>query len=274
MTNMVNETYYLDLSEIISKECFHSCKSCYAEGNEINNNCIECKEGFAFLEEFNNTHNCQKLCPYYYYFNESIYYICTVNPVCPEKYAKLIPQYKKCIENCWEDNFYKYDYNNICYDKCPSGTNLTESYTCKDIEFVEQFIYKCSNDHFLINMCSLRFINNDSDIYSVIKNKIIKEYSLDTEKIQIIDVGNNINYQITTGKNELEILKSDNNSLNNYNLTIIDLGKCEEILKDEYNINNADPLIYLIKQKLANKVSEKEIHLEIFEPYNKTQLNL
>ena len=60
----------------------------------------------------------------------------------------------------------------------------------------------------------------------------------------------------------------------NYSSSIIDLGECESILKQTYNLNENDNLIFIKKEKLSGKSSEKEIEFEIFEPYNKTKLNL
>ena len=66
----------------------------------------------------------------------------------------------------------------------------------------------------------------------------------------------------------------NNNSLNNNNLSIIDLGNCETILKEKYNLNENDNLIILKKEKKTNKAFEKEVQLEIYEPYNRTKLNI
>jgi len=62
--------------------------------------------------------------------------------------------------------------------------------------------------------------------------------------------------------------------MNNYNLSILDISNCEIILKEKYNFNENVTLIILKKEKISNKASEKEIQLEIYEPFNKTKLNL
>ena len=62
--------------------------------------------------------------------------------------------------------------------------------------------------------------------------------------------------------------------MNNYNLSILDISNCETILKEKYNFNENVTLIILKKEKISNKASEKEIQLEIYEPFNKTKLNL
>ena len=80
-------------------------------------------------------------------------------------------------------------------------------------------------------------------------------------------------YQITNLKNEMDLLKSDSLP-DGYNLPIIDLGECEALLRREYNIDEKDSLIIIKKETQADKSSEKDIEYEIFEPYNKTKLNL
>ena len=62
--------------------------------------------------------------------------------------------------------------------------------------------------------------------------------------------------------------------MKNYNLSILDISNCETILKEKYNFNENVTLIILKKEKISNKASEKEIQLEIYEPFNKTKLNL
>ena len=65
-------------------------------------------------------------------------------------------------------------------------------------------------------------------------------YSLNTHN-QIIEGKDSIIYQISSSKNQLEMLK--NKTINNYNLSIIDLGECENQLKEAYNLNKEDDLI-------------------------------
>ena len=57
-------------------------------------------------------------------------------------------------------------------------------------------------------------------------------------------------------------------------MTILDLGECENKLKNEYNINEDDSLIYLKKENINVKASEKNVQYEIFHPYNYSKLNL
>lgn len=81
----------------------------------------------------------------------------------------------------------------------------------------------------MITVCSIKDTNNNTEIYNIIKNQMLLTYSNRSDKIQLIE-GDNVIYQITTEKKELELLKNDDRS-DNYTLSIIDLGQCESILK-------------------------------------------
>ena len=47
---------------------------------------------------------------------------------------KFIANKNKCINDCKNDDIYKYEYNNFCYSLCPNGTNNSEnSFLCEKI---------------------------------------------------------------------------------------------------------------------------------------------
>ena len=104
-----------------------------------------------------------------------------------------------------------------------------------------------------------------------IKNEVIKTYPSSGESIIIIGEENYI-FQITTGENELNSLNGNYN--NYYNLSMIDLGACERLLKDENDIDPDINLIFLKFEKLTNKASEKNVQYEVYNPINNKQLNL
>ena len=269
--NTAPDGYYLDLTEKIFKQCYSTCSKCDKGGDAQNNNCIECKLNYIFLYNPLNISNCYSKCDFYYYFDEFNNYRCTENDNCPEQYSKLIVDENKCIKECKNDDIYKYEYNNKCYSTCPEKTSYSEiNETCIDDM---SNIYKCSNNNdSLVSLCNMKDIKNNTEIYNIIRDFILQEYSSDSEKSQVIEGQDDIIYQITTGKNELELLNG--NISEDYNLSIIDLGECETILREAYNIEEGDFIIYLKQQKISDKASEQDFQLEVFEPYNKTKLNL
>ena len=108
---------------------------------------------------------------------------------------------------------------------------------------------------------------------NIITETILSSYSSNSMKSLVLEGEKGLIYQITSSKNERELLNNDI-LLDDYNLPIIDLGECEDLLRQEYNIAEEDSLIIVKKENSANKSSEKNIEYEIFEPYNKTKLNM
>jgi len=124
----------------------------------------------------------------------------------------------------------------------------------------------------IILIASLYNSTNNTLIYNIIKENLIPLYNPEKDFEIISEAVEDVVFQITTSKNQLKALY--NISLNNYNLSILDINNCETILKEKYNLNENDDLILLKKEKQSNKASEKEVQLEIYEPYSKTKLNL
>ena len=102
------ENYYLDMDSKTYKKCYETCKSCYAQSDEKNNNCIECKHNYTYLNYLKSL-NCYEKCDYYHYFDEN-------------KYNKLIIDRNKCIDDCKKDDKYKYNFDNKCYKECPENS--------------------------------------------------------------------------------------------------------------------------------------------------------
>ena len=284
----ISQGYYLDKNEKNYKKCYKFCKSCYGEGNETYNNCIECKDNFTFHNNSDDIKNCYPICNNYYYFDKLNIYHCTENLNCPEEYNKLILAKKKCIENCQKDDIYKYEYNNNCYKECPDKclinetSNLTRLSSLIDNQIITQriintfsdseIIYQCKNNESFNYNYNFLDIKNESEIFNIIQKNFYLFFDSDKEKSQVIKGDSDVIFQITNSKNEKQLLQ--NNALNNLNLSILDLGSCEDRLKKEYNINDNDFLIYLKKENINDKSSERDVQYEIFEPYNFTKLNL
>ena len=69
--NYIPENFYLDSNSNIYKECYKTCKKCKKGGDEINNNCDLCINGFVFINDLLAIrNNCYKICEFYYYFDK------------------------------------------------------------------------------------------------------------------------------------------------------------------------------------------------------------
>ena len=164
------------------------------------------------------------------------------------------------------------DYSN--YSNYSDIYEKKENITQRNISNSSQtkIIYKCSTDDNINNNCNFQNIENTSEIYNIIKENIISLYSQNNGKSQIIKGENNITFQITNSKNELESLKGGVS--NNQNLSILDLGECKTTLREIYHINESDSFIILKKEYIFPKSSKKKVEYEIFDPYTFKPLNL
>ena len=169
------------------------------------------------------------------------------------------------------------------FSEYPECSNIIPiSYKLINNEIITQKIYMTSNNNPVVYECKIddssnnncNFVNiiNNTEILNIIKDIIQSIYNPENCKSQIIKGDDNIVFQVTNGKNELDLLQGD--SLDNQNISIIDLGTCETKLRKEYHINDNDSLIYLKQEKTNAKASEKNVQYEVFEPYNFTKLNL
>ena len=186
-SDTVPENYYLDNTDNIYKQCYHSCKRCSQKGDEINNKCDSCIEGYKFLNELLAIqNNCYIKCDYNYYFNQNNKYECTSSNLCPLQYNKLIINKKKCIDDCLKDDENIYDYNNECYNQCPQETKTYEKEKiCLDSCKAEQFEYNnicyddCPNNTYRIfmnrNICVINppenfYLDKNDNIYKICFN--------------------------------------------------------------------------------------------------------
>ena len=127
--DIIPDGYYLDND--LYKKCYLTCNKCNIGGNKLNHNCLECKDNFIFRKNNLNITNCYEKYDNNYYFDKFNEYKCTKDDKCPDEYNKLILNDKKCIDDCSNDDKYKYNYKNKCYHKCPSGTIINETnYIC------------------------------------------------------------------------------------------------------------------------------------------------
>ena len=196
----------------------------------------------------------------------------------------MIESKKKCIDDCQKDDTYKYPYYDKCIDTLKKESTIIETTlieTTHKNEVIETtnkeetssigLLYECSDDDTLINKCSININVNNSEKYNFIQANILSSYSSSNLKSLSFEGDDGTAYQLTSLKNELSRLR--NNDLNS-NVSIIDLGECESILKAHYGLTEEDTLIILKKEKTTGKASEKDVEYDVFHPYNKTKLNL
>ena len=170
-----------------------------------------------------------------------------------------------CYEN-FELNknncLYKYNYY---YNANQEIIYLLKDQLCPEIlpyELVEskECVEYCDNEELINKFCIINdFSGNNFDL---ITNRI-KDFvalSNSTDYDAIID-GNNVVFEVTTTAT----------SNNYYNISSIDFGECENILKKHYNIDYL--IVFKIDIKLNNSYSTI-VQYEVYSPDKKKMLNL
>ena len=171
-------------------------------------------------------------------------------------------------------NNYSYYYsNNFFINHSNYNTNNYSHYNTNNfINYYSKSIY---------NFCSTSIISSknifssnyytDEEIYEKIKSDILSSFPKDGEEI-LINATGNYTFQITSLKNELDILKGNKNNTNK--LSVIDLKECGDILIDFYNLTSDNDLLILKYENFASDVNEKSIQYEVYDQSTCTKLNL
>ena len=236
------------------KPCYPSCESCNGEGNDNNHHCIKCDANYTV--KFNDRiNNCYENCTYYYYFDNDDIYRCTEKDECPNDFKFLIKELRKCVKSCSITD-YKTQFSYGCYKECP--LNISEPreripYSCRPLctyEFPfelipeEKCVANCSIMERSEKLCITNYFGNRSnlEIQELIRVDIERDleiefnYTIITENQTVLIEENQTNYEIVTTRNKNP----------NSNTTKINLGECEKVLKDFYDIPQDDYLYMLI----------------------------
>ena len=145
--------------------------------------------------------------------------------------------------------------------KCSSAFYSKKTNECLEI---------CSYDDLLNDNCGIK----DSEKINIIINHLIKEYILKnyTDGNLVIEGEDNDAFQLTNSLNERKTKYGIDS--NTHNLSMIDLGDCEEKLKIENNISLSESLIIYKMEKVGTIASQKNIQYEVYNPNNLEKLNL
>ena len=125
------------------------------------------------------------------------------------------------------------------------------------------------------NSCTKNMIINNECINGKLNNIQIKEIYQDLKE-NILKNGFNGNISIIQTENvKFQISTYDyQKNQKNPNISTLDLGKCENILKDYYNISKSDSLIIFKMDAMNINLTSTFIQYEIYEPYEYKMLNL
>ena len=149
--------------------------------------------------------------------------------------------------------------------KAENTEKKQQSDTIKETKMEDNASKTCTNDEILNNSCGNGEMTNEQvkEVYnSLIENLLSEDYKGENTIIET----ENVIFQVST-------LDDQKNNINP-NVSTIDLGECENILKSKYNVSEDDSLI-VIKTDIKNEdKSSTYVQYEIYHPITKEQLNL
>ena len=183
---------------------------------------------------------------------------------------KIIPEKNMCTFDCLNNNDNAtFEYENVCYENCPVDTYAIPSkHICKKILITDWDINRFFNGSY-----------NISDLNPDLEEEIINKIKIDIENKQI-----NLTELIEGDKEDLilknshtiyQITSTENQKENEYkDISTIQLGQCETILKGIYGINPKLPLIIFKTDYFVPGIEIPVIGYDIFHPVNKSKLDL
>ena len=202
--------------------------------------------------------------------------------ICFNKTIKIkINENNTCSFDCINDEFFNFEYKNMCYKSCPNGTHnstnnnfICEEDTINDIfdsiayDMIENNICNnsCNAINFLNNICTIN--NNEiycnDDIISKIRKAILNglfdpliEEDIVNKNKDLYTEKDNIIYQLTS---------SSNQNKNEYlNISAVNLGKCENKLKSYYHLEDEEPLIMLKIEYNQEELLIPEVEYEVYD---------
>ena len=273
------EGFYLDNKDKYYKSCYLSCKSCTEKGDIKYNNCLECALNYQTKNDSPIDRNCYEICEnYYYYDNEKIHHC--VNE-CPDIFNKLIEEKKKCVDDCSKDDTYKYKFRKKCFKECPNNSKPNKYY-CEiecpeslpyEILKTQELVKNCSSSEIIENICILNNKNTEKneELQQELVNNIqenIMSGEMDISNItsgeDIVREEKGISFTVTTTENQ----KTNENN----NVTTINLGGCENKIKEHYKIPKNETLYIFKIDAIQEGMKIPKIEYEVYYPLNGDKL--
>ena len=281
------EGYYLDRYNIYQR-CYYSCKYCSEKyPDKFHHFCINCNEDNSYpIKDKDNPDyfNCYPKCKFNYFFDENHNYICTNTSDCPSLYPYLLENTTECIKECNDEN--KWLFRHTCFEQCPFNesknyTNGTGFYCNASCPFDRPF--EMTETQYCVSSCTIMeryykkcFTNFDGnkEENSQVQDMVLNDYKddiIDTFNYTFISETQNI---IQIEKNVIYEITSTNCTIKDQRITTIDLGDCEDILKDYYGIDKNESLyIFKIDAFVEGKTGPK-VEYEVYYPFDEVNLHL
>ena len=196
------------------------------------NECVNsCGERLEYKYEYDG--KCYENCSFYYYIDNSNNYYCTSDSSCPKEYPILIESEMKCM---------KFDYQNIINEIFKYEQNDTEKISKEEeIKYYDKFLQSVEEGFVSNNYNTSNLDNGKDEVFET--KKMAKTF--------------------TTSQNQ-------KNNINK-NTTSVDLGECETLLRNYYNISKNEELyirkIDVVQEGMSALKIEYDIYSKLFGKY-------
>jgi surface protein len=205
-------------------------------------------------------------------FNNSYINDCSYNCFSSTN-SKIIEEQKICVTDCSNNKEFRYEYGNICYKTCPNNTHISsDNFTCENDNETMVLLKNFDVNKFFNGSYHI----NDSDPF--VKDQIINiiKENIKSGKINLTDLieGEQNDYILKEADVIYQITSTENQKNKKYDMSTIQLGQCEGILKEKYNISKELPLIIFKVEYSVPGIQIPVIGYNVFHPNNKTKLDL
>ena len=238
-----NYVYYLNKKTCMLNSEINTNKNYYLDENNIYQNCYYlCKTCNNYFDKTNNLMHCLSC------FEEKGYYLSNQS---------------NCIDSC-KTCYYFDDKTNKKI--CLNGNDCPKEYPFKNIsnnECMKEISYKD-----LLSGEIISDINGLNKTYSILMDCItngIINITNDTD--DIIIKGYYIFYHLTLSSRQ-------NNSIKNYNLSVIHLNECESLLRKQEGLNNDIPFIILKVDIKRNESKTNQVEYDVINPITKKKIDV
>ena len=159
-------------------------------------------------------------------------------------------------------------------DKSPSSSlaNIIDSESINSFNIIQTNLI---TSEFTIIDDILYLFNryNNTQIYNHIVEFMLQDFNGINNQRMFLKGLNDFMFEITTESNQKELIME--NIRTQFNSSLIDLGECSNLLKRTYFPNNDNVSLIILKfEKMTNNSTEKNIQIEVYEPFNKTKLDI
>ena len=274
--------YYLNETEKICECELKKCKECSIE-SKSNNLCISCNEDNNYYPKLNDQENIDGFINCYsgnilgYYLDNNIYKECY--KTCSYCKGSGNDTYHNCTK-CSNEYKYQLDINRAknCYEECPNDISIQSNknnFYCK-IKCPKEYPFEIIETHLCVDICTIyeqeqglckiNYVSNEESkeaeekAVENVKEELTKNFNTSN-----LDKGENIVIKQKDSTISITTTENQKNEKSN-NVTTIDLGECEDKIKEEYNITKNKSL-YILKIDVNQEgIKIPKIEYEVYYP--------